>query len=100
VAQHHDESCADPLRGKLNAVDLRRGDDISGYPDDKQVAKALIAHNLYWHSRIGTSQDDGERLLDQHQLTAALLERERVPATKVRHEAAVSLPQAFECFLR
>ena len=46
VAQHHDESCAEPLRCELDTADLGRGDDVPGDPDDKQVAQALIEGSL------------------------------------------------------
>jgi hypothetical protein len=97
VTQHHDESGAEPPRGELDTADLRRGDDVSGNTDDKQVTQTLIEDDLRWHPRIGTSENDGERLLACRHLAAAHLARECVAATNVRHESTVPLEQAFEC---
>jgi hypothetical protein len=98
MAQHHDESGAEPSRRELDAADLRRGDDVSGNTDDKQVTKALIEDDLRWHPRIGTSENDSEGLLARRQLAAARLARECAAGTNVRHESTVPLAQTFECF--
>ena len=100
MPQNHHQPCAEPRRGELDAADLRRSDDVSGNADDKQVAKALIEDDLCRHPRVGTSENDGERLLTCRQLVAARLARERVAAPNVRDEATVPLSQAFECFSR
>ncbi len=55
---------------ELDAADLRRGDDVSGNTDDKQITKALIEDDLRWHPRIGTSENDVERLLARRQRIA------------------------------
>ena len=68
VSQNHHQPCAEPLCGELDAADLRGGDDVSGNADDKQVAKALIEDDLCRHPRVGTSENDGERLLTCRQL--------------------------------
>ena len=99
VSQHHDQPRAEPRRGELDAADLRRGDDVSGNTDDKQVAEALIEDDLRGHPRIGTSENDGERLLTCRHSRAARLARECAAAANVRREATVSLAKAFECFL-
>jgi hypothetical protein len=92
--------CAKPLCGELDATDLRRSDDISGNADDEQVAQALVEDDLCRHPRVGTTENDGERLLTCRQLVAVRLTRELVAAPNVRYEATVALLQAFECFAR
>src|SRR5881409_3519796 len=100
VAQHHDESCAEPFRGELDAADLRRGHDVSCNTDDKQVTETLIEDDLSRHPRIGTSENDGKRLLACRQPAAAHLAGEPLVAPDARNKATVPLPQAFECFSR
>ncbi len=75
VSQHHDESCAEPFRGELDAADLRGSHDVSGNTDHEQIPKALIEDDLRWHSRIGASEDNGERFLARCQLAATRLAR-------------------------
>ena len=93
MPQNHHQPCAEPRRGELDAADLRRSDDVSGNADDKQVAKALVEDDLCWHPRVGTSENDGERLLTCRQFVAAHLARERVAAPNARYEATVPFSQ-------
>lgn len=55
VAEHHDEACAEPPGGELDAADLGWGDDVPGNADDEQVTKALVEDDLRRHTRIRTS---------------------------------------------
>ncbi len=100
VAQHHDESCGEALRGELDAADLRRGDDVSGNADDKQVAQAAVEDDLRRHARIGTFENDGERLLAGGQLAAARPARECGAAPHAGCEATVALSEALQCVSR
>jgi len=100
VPQNHHQPGTEPRRGELDAANLRSSDDVAGHADDKQVAQALVEDDLCWDPRVGTPEDDGERLLTCRQLVAARLAREYVAAPNARHEATVSLSEAFECFSR
>ena len=90
------------LRSVANnaSTDGRTRSTIERRFPDWQVAKALIENDLRWHPRVGTAENDGERLLTCRQLVAARLARERVRVANVSDEATVSLSQAFECFPR
>src|SRR5687768_6593656 len=100
MPQSHHQRRAEPGGRELDAADLRRSDDVSGNPDDEQVAQALVEDDLRGHARVGASENDGERLLARRQLGAPRLAYERVPAPDVGHEATVACWQAFECFWR
>lgn len=80
MLQDHHQPRAESRRGKLDAADLRSSDDIASNADDKQVAKALVEDDLCWDPRVGSSENDGERLLTCCQLCAARLAREYVAA--------------------
>src|SRR5258705_1882730 len=91
VAQNHDERCAEPLRSELNAADLRGSDDVSRNADDKQIAQTLVEDDLCRHARVGTSENDSERLLGCSQLAATRLANECVAAPNARREETVPL---------
>ena len=82
---------------ELDAADLGRRHDVSSDADDKQVAEALVEDDLGRHARIGTTEDDGERLLPRGQLAPARLTGGCVAALTVGDEAPVPLSEAFEC---
>ena len=100
VTQNYHEPSVEPCRGELDATDLRSSDDVPGNADNKQVAQALVEHDLCRHPRVGTTENDGERLLTCRQFAAACLARACVGASNVRYETTVTLAQAFECFWR
>src|SRR3990172_4064602 len=100
MPQYHHQPCPKPRSGELHAAHLRRRDDVSGHADDKQVAKALVEDDLCRHPRVGTTENDGKRLLTRRQFVAAGLTRERLAAPNVRYETTIPLPEAFECFSR
>ena len=54
-----------------------------------------VEDELGRHARIGTSEDDRERLLARRQLAAARRARESI-AADVRHESEVALAPPFE----
>jgi hypothetical protein len=96
MAQDYDESCTGSLRRKFDTANLRRRNNVSGYADHKQIAKALIEDDLRRYPRIGTSENNGERLLPSHQLATAHMPRECIVARNVSGETTVSIPQTFE----
>ncbi len=98
VAQHDDEPCSEPLRGKLDATYLRRSHDVAGNTDDEQVTEALIKDDLYGHPGVGTAEYDGKRFLANGRFPSMLLIHERVGVAMVRYEASVSRSEALDCF--
>jgi len=100
MSQHYDESCAGAFRRELDAANLRGRDDVASYADDKQVTKALIEDDLRRHSRIGTSEKNGERLLACCQRLATCLVRYCAAGWLVSHESPIARAQAFECIPR
>jgi len=71
MTEDYDQPRPEPVGSELHTANLRRSDDIPRNTDDKEVSKALVKHNLRRHARIGTSEDDGKRLLAGDQLRAA-----------------------------
>jgi hypothetical protein len=59
MSQNHDKPRTKLLSRILDTTCLRRGDNVAGYTDDKQIAQSLIEDDLWGHSRIGTAQYDG-----------------------------------------
>ncbi len=100
VAQYHDEPCSEPLRGKLDAADLRRSHDVAGNADDEQVTEALIKYVFYGYPGVGSAEYDGERFLANGRLAPVLLVHECIGVPLVRHEAIVPRSEAFDCFWR
>lgn len=58
---------------ELDAADLRGGDDVAGDTDDEEIPEALVEDEFGGDPRIGTTQDDSERLLGCCELDAASL---------------------------
>jgi hypothetical protein len=75
MSENHHQPGAEPFRCELNATDLRRSDDISGNSDHKQIAETLVKYDLGRHARVGTTQNDGKRLLTSGQVLASRLTR-------------------------
>jgi hypothetical protein len=96
MAQDDDQPRAKLLGGKLDAADLRRRDDVPGDADDKQVAQTLVKYHLNRHTRVGTAEDDGKRLLAGRQLAEASLPDEGGAVGNTRREAAIAGAQAFD----
>jgi hypothetical protein len=74
---------------------LRGSHDVSGHPDDEQVAQALVEDDLGRHARIGAPQDDREGLLARHQLGAFRAAGQGDPRL-ARGKPAVPFPQALQ----
>jgi OOP family OmpA-OmpF porin len=100
VAEHHHNARTKPLGGELHAADLGRCDDIAGHTNDKEVTQALIEDELRRHPRVGTSENNRERLLSCRQLAAARPTRKDLARGCLSDEATVSLFEAFKGFLR
>ncbi|GAC1409343.1 MAG: hypothetical protein NVSMB53_01460 [Gemmatimonadaceae bacterium] len=88
------------LRGKFDAADLRRSDDVAGDADDEQVAQALIEYDLRRNARIRASEDDRDRLLPARKLDATGVTYECVGSAHIGDEPEITLAQPLECFVR
>ena len=100
VAEDDDQRRAVALGGELDAADLRWRDDVAGDANDEQVAQSLVEHDLRRYAGIGTSEDDGERLLAVRQLRTPARADGVVGGAQPRGEAAVAVLQALERFRR
>ena len=98
MAQNHNQARTETRRCKLNASDLGRSHDVARDSDDEEIANALAEHDLRRNTRVGASENDGDRFLSIRQLVTVRSARERVAAENARHEAIVPLSQAFERF--
>ena len=99
VAQHDDQPRPVALRRELDAADLRGRDDVAGDADDEEIAEPLVEDDFGRHARVGTAQDDRERLLARGHLDAAGFARQRVVAADVGHETTVAVSKALQGFL-
>jgi hypothetical protein len=98
MPQNHDQAGAEPHRGELGTANLRRRNDIAGNTDDKKVTEPLVEYDLDWHPRVGTTQNDRERLsvhchLDLQRMTQVL-----IATPRTRGKSTVSLAKAFKRF--
>ncbi len=98
VTEYDDQPRLEPVGGELHAADLGLGDDVAGHPDHEQVAESLLEDDLGGNSRVGASENDGERLLAAYQPPAPRAAGKRVAASHVGYEATVSVAQALERF--
>ena len=78
VAEDHHELGAESLGRELDAADLGGGHDVAGHPDHEEVAEALVEDDLGGHPRVGTAEDDRERVVRVHEFLAAGLVDERI----------------------
>jgi hypothetical protein len=99
VPKHDRQARAEACSSKLHAADLRRRDDIPSYSNDEQITKPLPENEFRRNSRVGTSQDNGKRLLGMgEQRPTALTEGSR-GVMNAGNEGTVALSQSRECFL-
>ena len=63
MAHHHDQAGAKLLGGELDTANLCRRHNVAGYANHKQMTEAEVEHDLCWHTRVGTTKDNGEWLL-------------------------------------
>src|SRR5271170_7146862 len=94
MAEHHHKPRAEPVRGKLDAADLRGRNDVARDANHEQIAETLVKHDLDRHSRVGAAEDGGEGSLAGGQLDAARMQRLRV--SKIGYETAVPFSQQCE----
>src|SRR4051794_26617866 len=97
MAEHHDQTRSEPFGGELDAADSRRCDDVARDTDHEKIAESLVEDDFRGNARIGTAEDDRERLLPVRKLAATRRRREDILAA-ARDEPAVSFAQAFEGF--
>ena len=100
MSQNHHQPRAEARRRELDAADLGRGDDVAGDADDEQVAQPLVEDDLRRHPRVGTAEQDRERLLPGRELVAPRRAGGRGVGANVGDEARVPLPQPVECLQR
>src|SRR5271167_1658612 len=97
VSKHHHQPRAKLLGRKVDAADLRGGDNVSRNPNHEQVAQSLVEDDLDGNARIGTAKYCREWLLTRRQFNAARAAFEDVAAADIRHEAMISLAQQRQC---
>jgi hypothetical protein len=68
MAQHQDQFCVQVFHCILDAAQNVIRGDITGNPNNKQVAQALIEYKFGRHARIGTAQNHCEWMLSRFQL--------------------------------
>src|SRR4051794_1750294 len=89
VAHDHDETRPEPLRGELDAADLRRGDDVTRHADDEQIAQPLVEDDLSRRARVRAAEHDRERRL--RELATPPVADHRLDAADTLNVAAVPL---------
>src|SRR6266498_4800757 len=92
VPQHDRQPGLEPLGSELDAAHLGGRYDVARDADDEEIAEALPKHQLGGNARDGAAEHDREGLLPR---AGAI----RGPGNAL-DEAAISLAQARECFLR
>src|SRR4029077_13100985 len=98
MADDHHEPSPVARGGEFDAADLRGGHDVSGDPNDEQVAQALIEHDLRGNPRVGASEDYGKRPLLGSEVCRPGGAQDGVGGTDVRGEPQVALTQSAEGF--
>ena len=63
MPENDNETSSEPRSGEFDASYTRRGDNIPGDANDKQIAKSLIKYHLGRDTRVGATEHDGEWLL-------------------------------------
>ena len=96
VAKDDDESCPKLIGGELDAADLRGSDDVAGNTDDKQVAEALVKHQLDRNPRVGTGENDGEGVLSAGHAGLVGPAGQRFGIEVTGDEAAIAVAQFFK----
>src|SRR5262245_36397747 len=95
MTQHDNKPRPESLSGELDASHLRGRDDVAGYADNKQVSQTLIEDDLRRNPGIGTTEDDGKRLLISFQFKSPGRKR-RAAITKTRGKPVVPFTQTFQ----
>ncbi len=86
------------MRSKLtsrefNAADLRGRHDVTGDADDEKVAEALVKYQLDRHSRIGTGEDDRERILSTGHANLVRASGDRLGVYFTSNEAPITFTE-------
>src|SRR5438093_6315763 len=92
MPQHDREPGLEALGGELDTADLRGRHDIARDANDEEVAEALSKDQLGGDAGVGAAEHDSEGLLPRAGAIRG--------AGNALDEAAISLAQARECFLR
>src|SRR5689334_2113247 len=71
MAEHDDQAGAQNIDSVLDASQALIVEDIARYSHDEQIAEPFIEDNFGWHTRIGTTEDDGKRVLALRQFRAS-----------------------------
>src|ERR1700746_3442466 len=69
--EHHNEAGAQNIDPVLDASQAFIVEHVARYSNDKQISEAFIEDDFRWHPRIGTTQDDRERVLTLRQFATA-----------------------------
>jgi hypothetical protein len=97
VPQYDDQRRTESFRGKLDATDLGRRNDVACHPNHEEIAKTLVEYDFGGDPSVGTPQHDGDRRLLCRAWCPVC---HRIVGSSARDEAGVTLSQAFECVLR
>jgi hypothetical protein len=90
MPKYHDQSRAESIRRELHAAYQRWRHNVSGNPNNKEVAQSLVEDDFCRHPRISATENDGKRLQACRHFVASCLIGKRIAASNLRHEAIVS----------
>ena len=63
MAQDQNQFCVKVFHCIFDAGKIIVSGDVSGNPNDKQIAQALIKYQFRWNPRVRTAQDHREWML-------------------------------------
>ncbi len=96
MTEYDHQRRTEPVRGKLDAADLRGGHDVAGNSDHEQIAETLVEDDLGRDSRIRAPEDDGERFLRRRHFPAPGLTGFAPTVAQLGNETLVAFTQAFK----
>ena len=99
MTEHHDQASLEAGCRKFHTADLGWSDDVARDADDEQIAEPLVEDDLCRHTRIGTPEDDRERLLSRRQRLAAGAAHSGLLAAYLGDETTVAFAQPLQCFV-
>src|SRR6266581_6853191 len=71
MAEHDNQTGAQNIDPVLNASQAFIVEHIARYSNDEQISEAFIKDDFWWHTRIGTTEDDRKRVLTLRQFCAS-----------------------------
>src|SRR5215216_3226722 len=71
MAQHDNQAGPQNIDSVLDAAEAFIVEDIACYSNDEQISETFIKNGFGWHTRIGTTEDDGKRMLALRQFCAS-----------------------------